>query len=44
MEHIELNSVSWMGHKHNMAETGKKSLETVFLFSSTPLTNSPALK
>lgn len=24
MEHIELNSVSWMGHKHNMAETGKK--------------------
>lgn len=45
MEHKELNSVSWIGHKRNTAETGKKeSGDSVSLFSSAPLTNSPALE
>lgn len=44
MEHIELNSVSWIGHKHNIAETGKKPGDPVSLFSSAPLTNCAALE
>lgn len=45
MEHTELNSVSRIGRKHNMAEIGKKkSGDSVSLFSSAPVTNCPALE